>query len=305
MRLGLSILYLVVGAASTAGCLVYDSSLLDDLSDPEGLEGSVKATGGENPAGSGGADNSGGMSSGGSVGTGGGVASGGDPGVGSGSSTGNWPATGGGASTGSGGSWTLSNESLVDDFDDMNAAIENEAGRAGTWMALSDGTAGGVMTPGPGDPFVVAFREDTNFALHIVATGFESWGVGYFASLSESSGTGGMPGPYDLLAKGYNAIRFWAKKEPGKASILKIRIADESSSPSGSCPVSTCGYDHAEGLVSLKDDWTEFTLRFDDLSKKFSSTIEFDKAYELHIVQPGADIDFWIDDIRFVKLPQE
>ncbi len=298
----MSISCLVLGASSSASCLVYDSSLLDDLSDPEGSGGSVKATGGEDAGGSGGSDDAGGTNSGGNDG------SGGDSGQGSGSAPGSGSTTGAGGTSGSGGAQPLSNESLVDDFDDMNAAIENEAGRTGTWMAVNDGSPGGVMSPGPGDPFVVALREDTNFALHIMATGFESWGVGYFASLSEGTGTAGMPGPYDLLAEGYNAVRFWAKKEPGKASLLKIRIADESSSPSGSCPVApeeVCGYDHAEGLVSLQDEWTEFTLRFEDLSKNLSSTIEFDKAYEIHIVQPGADVDFWIDDIRFVELPLE
>lgn len=287
MRFALSVSFLVLATSSVTGCLVYDSSLLENLSEAGGTGGNAAATGGADPLATGGVDVFGGANTGGAVSSDGGSA------------------TGGGEAAGSGGADAPMSESLLDGFDDMNAAIENEAGRTGTWMAYNDGSVGGVMSPGPGQAFEVELREDTNFALHVVATGFDTWGVGYFSSLSEGTGVDDKPGPYDLLAEGYNAVRFWAKKAPGKASILLIKIADESSSTSGSCPEISCAYDHAEGLVSLKEEWTEFTLRFSDMAKKSSPLVEFDKAYEFHILQNSSDIDFWIDDIRFIELPAE
>jgi hypothetical protein len=288
MRLAFSLSLLVLAASSTTGCLVYSSSLLEELEDGEGMGGDVASSGGAVQGTGGEPDLTGGTS----------AASGGDTGV---------DGTGG-VTGGTGGTEVTALESMLDDFNDQNAFIELEAGRNGSWMTYNDMTEGAVMSPGPGDDFVPELREDSDFALHSVATGFTGYGIGYFVSLSEGTGVANGPGPYDLLAEGYNAIRFSAKRGAGKAAALDIAIADETSSTSGSCPVAPivmCAYDHARGRVLLTEEWTEFTLLFSDMAKKSSPTAEFDKAYEFHILQKGEVIDFWIDDIRFVEVPEE
>jgi hypothetical protein len=211
-------------------------------------------------------------------------------------------------SGGTGGIPTGGQESLFDDFNDGNATINITDGRFGVWNAYTDGTEDATMTPGPGDPFVTSEREPENQALRVTATGFAAWGIGLYASFDDDGG-GDPPElleAYDLPGRGYDAVRFWAKKEASSnATTLGIRIADDAStlaSEGGSCPAPPdCAYDHARADVILTTEWTEYTVLLSSFQRTSTADpVDFSKSFQLHVVQLGQSIDFWIDDIRLV-----
>lgn len=295
-----SLLY-VVGATVT-GCTLYDRSLIADA------VGGEKETGDGDDSGDG--DGDGDLSG---DGDGDGDLSGdgdGDRGGTGGSASG----TGGsGSNGGSGGSGSgvggdgpdTPSDSLVDDFNDKDVFIEAVDGRVGSWQAQDDGT-GGEMDPGPGDPFATAQVSVGDHALRVQATGFSGWGVGYFVSLNDPDGVGGAaPLPYDFEGLGYNSVRFRATKDAvGDASLLTLSLADVRSISGG-----VCEYVHQSASVLLTDVWQDYTLHVKNDFSTGCGARMLDQLYELHIVQPadeepGVPIDFWIDDIEFVFVPE-
>lgn len=288
---------LVLGCGASVGCSLYDAELLsqgiagDESAGDGGTEGDGDGDGDIASGGSGGGPASGGAGTGGN-------GMGGDLGAGGGT----------GSSPGAGGmtSFPTGVESTLDDFDDGNATIKLEAERFGYWNAYTDGTADDTaMTPGPNQPFVTTERDDEpeNDALRVTAVGFTSWGIGMFCSFDDPGG--GTLEPYDLLGRGYDGIRFWAKKETtADASSLVIKIADAASTldtEGGNCPEATCALDHAQIEVQLTTDWAEYTVPFTDFARTATpDPIDFSQAFQFHITQKSESIDFWIDDIRFV-----
>jgi hypothetical protein len=275
------------------GCNVYDKALLDSA-----FGGDGDATGdgdGDGDASSGG-DGSGGDHQNGDGGSGdGGSATGG---TGGGDFTGG--TTGSGGTSGGTGGFPTGTESMLDDFGPPPAYINEIAGRFGSWAVYNDESPEGVMSPGYGDPFHTEPKDGDieNQALHIVAEGFTTWGAGLYVNLNSPSGT---PLSYDLLARGYDAIRFIAKRGQASAhNVLRIAIADEHSTTAGSC-ADPCAQDHPRTQVLLMDDWTEYTIPFSNLNRNLLPTApDFSSVYEFHLNMDSAQIDFWIDDIRFV-----
>ncbi len=307
--------------ALVMSCTVYDSELLSDASGgggdlsggTNGSTGGQGASGGDmvgggggGPVGSGGAvldpgsggtiENSGGTSSadgGSAMGMGGSV-------KGSGGS-----ASDGGTSGGSGGDPPTEVESIFDDFNDGNSTIRIADGRSGIWYAYNDGTVeNSNMAPGPGQAWFTETIGKGDEALHVTATGFTSWGVGLVTAFDDGGG-GGTAKPYDLLARGYDAVRFWAKKEnTSDTTRLTLVIGDVNStavSGGGQCPDATCSYDHAKAGVDLTTSWNEYTIPLGDFARSSSADpIDFTKVLHFSLAQGGASIEFWIDDIRFV-----
>lgn len=288
---------------STVGvaCSVYDANLLAEAvgNGEVGGDGG-DATGGMTGEGDGDNGPSGGM--------GGDTGIGGDIGGGMGATGGDAGSGGTGSGSGSGGSLNGGTESILDDFSDENAVIKLIDDRYGIWSAYTDGTApSSAMTPGPDQPFVTAEREAGNPALRVSATGFSLWGVGLYAPFSDNGN--GTFDTYDLLSRGYDAVRFLAKKETsGDATILNVQIADSSStlvSDGGTCPdaMATCAYDHARAEVTLTTSWQEYTLPFSGFARVSTPmAVDFSEALQFHLTQGTTDIDFWVDDLRFVDL---
>jgi hypothetical protein len=162
------------------------------------------------------------------------------------------------------------------------------------------------MSPGPDQAFFTSKRDSGNEALRVTAKGFTDWGIGVYTPL-DIDGVGDSLGAYDLVGRGYDAVRFWAKKETEEDSTtLGVLIADEAStleSEGGTCPAATCEYDHAHAGVNLTTEWQEYTLLLSNFVRGWTSDpIDLSKAYQFHVVQESESVDFWIDDIRFVDL---
>lgn len=215
-----------------------------------------------------------------------------------GSGTGGFPLTGG-------------LESVLDDFEDGNATIKLVDGRFGNWNAYTDMTvADTAMMPGPNQAFFTTPRPEDgdNEALRVTATGFTSWGIGMFCSFDDTGVDPDPPlVPYDLVARGYDAVRLWAKRESmDVSSELILRIADAAStkdSEGGDCPEATCALDHASATVILGTEWEEHTILLSDFTRGSTpDPIDFSASFQFHLTASGTAIDFWVDDIRFVDL---
>lgn len=108
-------------------------------------------------------------------------------------------------------------------------------------------------------------------------------------------------GPYD--ASKYGGISFWAKKNPGSVSKVRLKVPDRQTEPDGKL-CKQCFNDHGMDLV-LYDQWTLYTIPFysmrqEDWGPK-DNGIDPATIYgvQFQVKEPGATFDISIDEIRF------
>ncbi len=192
-------------------------------------------------------------------------------------------------------------EGLIDDFEDNNNQAKTDGNRGGYWYTFADevGTqvepeAGGPFAPSPGG------ANDSKYAAHV---------KGKIASGSVVFGALGLnltdpKGPYD--ASHYKAISFWAKKAPGSYGQVRFKVPDVSTDKEGGV-CSECFNDFG-AEINLTEAWHRYVFPFRKLRQLpdwGSPRPHMIKAHKLfglqwQINKPGANIDFWVDDVEFL-----
>jgi endoglucanase len=184
---------------------------------------------------------------------------------------------------------------LIDDGEDGNNQVIETAGRDGYWFTFVD-EWGSTIEPKGEFKMTEGGREGSRYAARM---------TGKMAAAGDSiySGMGfaftNPKTPYD--ARPATGIRFWAKG-PGK---IRFKIPDVNTIPEGD-RCTDCYNDFGVDLY-LQDEWTRYTIPFDDLTQQPSWG---DRAPEvqrdmLFAVQwqyntAGAEYEIWVDDIELV-----
>ena len=103
----------------------------------------------------------------------------------------------------------------------------------------------------------------------------------------------------------YEGITFWAKRAPNTIGKLTIKLPDGNTDPDGQI-CSDCFNDYGYA-VNVGEQWQRFVLPFNDLKQEpdwgvpRKPHIDRKRIYAIHFEAkvPGADYDFFIDDIAF------
>jgi hypothetical protein len=186
---------------------------------------------------------------------------------------------------------------VIDDMEDGNMLIIQQAGRVGNWYTFGDGTGAGAL-----EPFLIAGkRAGSTACFHYTGSGFMKWGSGIGFDFN-NNGTGqDSKKPYDASA--YTGITFWGKS--AAMTSIPVQLPDINTSPAGG-KCTTCDH-HWGALVPFTTEWQRFTVRFSDLQLEpgtVPAPTAFDKS---NIVQlqiffsVGKTTEIWVDDVAFYK----
>lgn len=178
---------------------------------------------------------------------------------------------------------------LVDDFEDGDHSLGPGNGLSGRWYAESDGSGTPVSTllATPGSP------ESPRYALHLLGTGFETWGAFVAARLNASRS---KPCIYDL--SGQKGVSFLAKGQ-GR---MRVNWGTVSTTPvvdGGDCVAEPCS-DYGK-LVELEQDWTVVQVGFDELVQpSWAAPASWDASQVLRVSFWAEEEHFelWLDDVR-------
>ncbi len=309
----------LVAAALSVECAVYDSSLLagrDDADNAAGA-GSSNASGGSTgvtQAGGSDGSNAGGQlafagsdSGSGSGATGSGLSGSAGTPAGAAAGEGNQASGGtsaGGTTAGAGGSGP--SELVLDDMEDGNYSFFLGTGSRGRWYLSNDGSAG-TQTPAIEQLMAVipGGREQSLLALHTAASGFSGWG----ASVGFTFENGvGQRAPFD--ASGYTAIAFYARAEPGSATQVWVALPDSNTDPLGG----VCGQDpdagsdacldHFGKSLELGESFEKYVIEFDQVAQKgwghAEPALKSSQLLGLEISWGTTSVDLWLDDISLL-----
>ncbi len=258
------------------------------------------------PSSTGGKSSTSGASSGGKVATGG---AGGASGRGGASSGGTSVLPTSGSSTagdndagspepGTGGSATVPNPLLIDDFEDGNAAILAQQGRSGSWYVANDGkgmqTPPASLSPSPLEPP----RAASPHGAHTFGGPFLTWGA-LIGTTFASSGNTGIA--YDV--SGYQGVRFWVRyggalPNPAKQVRFSLRT------PATIMGCTVCG-DHFGAAIPLTAQWVQVevpfaTLKQSGYGRPVLGTPDLKHAMGMELLFPAnVAFDLWIDDVEF------
>lgn len=166
--------------------------------------------------------------------------------------------------------------------DDSGSTVVPEAGKNGGTFQMTEGGANG-----------------TKYAAHMTGT------VGGGSTVYVGMGFNFVDpkGQYD--ASKYKGISFWAKKGPGSADKVKLKVPDVATDPDGKV-CKECFNDFGLDLT-LTDEWTQYVIPFTAMKqdKTWGSPhpdgVDASKLYGLQFQfnQAGAPFDMWLDEIEF------
>lgn len=302
-------LVLLLSSSLLVACGGSSSPPDDDMSNTPGTGGS------STPSGTGGTT----LPTGGTGGSGGGtVPSGTGGGMGT---TSQAPACGAGDTIGA-------DVDVISNFEDAFGTVAVEKGLSGGWYTYKDNTMTGMISPPAGVSPVSAeeikgggrcMGGNSDFALHVVGSGFDDWGAGVGTDLGFESppadapmGTLGKRVGYDASA--YTGIAFWAKagETPGATAGVRLNVKDIQTDPDGMmCSTAmpngamACHDDFGKN-IALTSQWKKYTILFAEMTQqKFGkqyTSIKKDKLYAIQFQFPkSSKFDFWLDDLHFVK----
>jgi hypothetical protein len=190
---------------------------------------------------------------------------------------------------------------LIDSMEDGSGSIDFTAGRSGFWFSFNDKS--GKQYPEtdlPGSFPMSSLdrpRGSSHYAARSFGSGFSGWGAGIGFDVRAQA-------PYD--ASGYAGISFWARSAPKASTALRVNVPDIGTSALGSeCEVASCGDDFGHEL-SLETSFQYYSFVWADLAQRGWSgrvfpNIDASKIYGLRFqIDPGADFDFWIDDVTLL-----
>jgi hypothetical protein len=274
------------------GCLVSFNDY--PLGDPQGAPNS----GGKSSAGGvsahAGASGRGGVTSGGSSASTAGASMGGSSKAGDTNDAGS-------PDPGNGGTTSVPNALMVDDFEDGNQNILELQGRSGAWYAANDGK--GTQTPRAGVPLMPSLlepaRETSTHGAHTFGGPFPTWGA-LVGTAFASSGDNTIA--YDLSA--YHGLRLWVRSGsmyPNAANKLRVNLRTPATMTGGGCTVCT---DHFGADIPLTSKWVQVELPLAMLKQSGygrpmlpSPDLRHVMAIEL-LFAANVTFDLWIDDLE-------
>ncbi len=111
-------------------------------------------------------------------------------------------------------------------------------------------------------------------------------------------------GPYN--ASRYRGISFIAKRGPGTAPAVRVKLPDANTDPDGKV-CSECFNDFGIDF-QVAEEWTRYEVSFADLSQQVGwgeprpDAVDASKLYgvQWQVVSRGAAFDLWVDDVRFI-----
>ena len=200
---------------------------------------------------------------------------------------------------------------MIDDMEDSNkAAIIQASGRAGTWYAYNDNSAGSTQRPGSlVDVFPMERLEPARGASQWAARtrggGFSNWGAGIAFDLN-------LKDSYD--ASEYTGISFFVHSRLPNGYPVRVQISDRFTSPrGGECRGGDCNDDFGANVVA-SPEWQEIRLHWSELlqlgfGRSPLPTVDTSAVYAIKFqVGTYTDFDFFIDDVAFLctdpALPQ-
>jgi hypothetical protein len=213
-----------------------------------------------------------------------------------------------GAGTGTGGTEAagapatkLVSARMVDDFEDGNAAILEQAGRSGSWYVANDGRA--MQTPREGMPLLPSLlnppRGGSTHGAHTFGGPFPTWGALIGIPFATS---GSEQVAYDL--SGYQGLRLWVRSGamgPGSANKVRVNLRTPATIVGGGC--TTCG-DHFGADVPLTSQWGQIDVPLASLKQvgfgqPMLTTPDLAHARGIDLLfATGVTFDLWIDDVE-------
>jgi len=193
-------------------------------------------------------------------------------------------------------------DGVIDDMEDGNNQITMTGERGGYWYTYAD-KEGSTVWPEQGDKggtfTVVEGGHESKFAVEMKGKlaakpiVYAAMGLN-FRDPKEA---------YDAGA--YEGITFWAKSGTGPAK-LNVKMPDGNTDPDGQ--VCTACFNDYGTQITLTNEWQRIVLPFRALRQEADwgaprkPHIDPKRLFAIHFEAktPGADYDFWVDDIAFV-----
>ena len=186
---------------------------------------------------------------------------------------------------------------VIDDFEDANLAILNDAGRSGTWVRFGDGYGEDALTV----TSISGQRRSSQYALHHSGSGFDNWGSGLLVDLDNSGGQVASKQPYDL--SGFSGITFWARAET--PIMLTVTLPDANTDSAGN-RCTTCDH-HWYARVTIDSEWRRYTVELNELVLEAGSvpapeSFDVSNVFSVQFkVAAGIEFDFMLDDVALIR----
>jgi len=192
---------------------------------------------------------------------------------------------------------------LIADGENNSNQIANIEDRGGYWYTFVD-DAGSTVVPEAGKnggtfQMTPGGANGTKYAAHMSGKvgGGNALYVGMGFNFVDPKGT------YD--ASKYKGISFWAKKGPGSASKVRLKVPDAQTDPEGKI-CKECFNDFGKDL-ELYDNWTQYVIPFFTMKQDptwgnpHPDQIDSSKLYgvQFQFNKPGEVFDMWLDEIEF------
>jgi Carbohydrate binding domain (family 11) len=200
-----------------------------------------------------------------------------------------------------GGTTSVLNPNLIDDFEDGDELILEQQGRKGSWFISNDGT--GPQTPDAGAQVLpsafMLVRSGSTRGLHTSGGPFETWGAIVGTTLAS---IGDEPAPYDLSM--FQGIRLWVRSSsmsPAAAKEVRLDLPTPATTKGGACM--SCG-DHFGIRVPLTAKWTQIEVPFANLKQTgFGRPLlvrpDLKAVTSLQFQFPeNVSFDLWLDDVE-------
>lgn len=192
---------------------------------------------------------------------------------------------------------------LIADGEDNSNQIARIQNRGGYWYTFVDdagssvvpeaGKTGGVFRMTPGG------AQGTQYAARMTGT------VGSGNRVYVGMGFNFVDPKSAYDASKYEGIRFWAKRGPGSATTVRLKVPDAATDPDGK--ICTECYNDFGMELTLKEEWDDYVIPFSVLKQERSwgsphtDKIDSSKLYgvQFQFNQPGQSFDMWLDEIEF------
>jgi hypothetical protein len=208
---------------------------------------------------------------------------------------------------------------MIDDFEDMDGRINNNAKQDGYWFTYNDGT--GTQVPAAGAEFapsgIVAGGANSSVAAgKSTGMGFTGYGAGVGVHLNTpGQGDAAVAPPIGLFdASAYSCLVFTAKSASATPNTVLVQLGTPSTisnlEPAGTCNgiASQCDNDYSAS-ITLTADFKQHTVLFADMKQGSYGLMnapglmsELTKIVELHFqfnAPANATFDMTFDDVGF------
>lgn len=194
-------------------------------------------------------------------------------------------------------------DALIDDGEDQNNQVIVQKGRSGYWYTYVDATGSTIQPTAGSQGGTFQMSEGGANGSQYAA---RMWGnVGVAGTVYCGMGFNFTDPKEAYDASMYGGVKFYAKKGPGSAGKVRLKIPDLSTEPDGG-KCKECYNDFGVSF-EVSEGWTEYVLPFELAKQEPYWGDEFPRitpsklyAMQWQVNTPGAAYDVYVDDISFV-----